>query len=270
MAKSLAAASQGAAGAIVQACIASVTEPLTNRILVNRVPVEEAWAEITWEKCFKFFQTALPLNFVKFPLFEALNVAIRDAKNIPPELRGTYIGFVFTTATLPITNYRFCKSMGKEVTTGALFTAYVPTVIRDIIYANARQKIFDFMQAKYPHMSTTTEGRIFQMFITVVSACVISSPGNELRGYMLQPKDSRKSFAEFFQLNRYVRSTSVGALVMGASLGLATVIGPPVQAFLPRIKNDPKVQFGMFLAFVAWFVHKQNTKAEEDSKGKRS
>ena len=30
-------------------------------------------------------------------------------------------------------------------------------MIRDIIYANARQKIFDIMQSKYPELNKTTE-----------------------------------------------------------------------------------------------------------------
>ncbi len=85
-------------------------------------------------------------------------------------------------------------------------------VVRDIIYANARQKMGDYLQTKYPQLATTTEvffvgctfvqckyclyrnwmftffgfvpwlqGRIIQMFITVVFACVVSSPGNEVR-----------------------------------------------------------------------------------------
>lgn len=34
--------------------------------------------QFKFEDVVKFVQTALPLNFIKFPLFEALNVAIRE------------------------------------------------------------------------------------------------------------------------------------------------------------------------------------------------
>lgn len=270
LSRSLTAATQGAAGAVVGACISAFTEPLVNKILVRRISVQEAVEQFKFEDVVKFIQTALPLNFIKFPLFEALNVAIREAPDIPDQFRGTFIGFIFTTVTLPITNYRFKKSMNEPIRSEDLFLAYVPTVVRDIIYANARQKMGDFLQQKYPQLASSSEGRILQMFITVVFACVVSSPGNEWRGYTLQPPDRRKPFGEFFDPSKSMRSTVVGSLVMGTSLGLATLIGPPMQQFLPRIKSDPKVQFAIFIAFVAWFVNKQNKQASENAKGTQS
>jgi len=265
--RSITAATQGAAGAVVGAVISAFTEPMVNKILVRRISVQEALEGFKIEDVVKFIQTALPLNFIKFPLFEALNVAIREAPDIPDQFRGTFIGLIFTTVTLPITNYRFKKSMNEPIQSADLFLAYVPTVVRDIIYANARQKMFDWIQSRYPQLSSTTEGRILHMFMTVVFACVVSSPGNEWRGYTLQPKDRRKPFNEFFDFTKSCRATVVGSIVMGTSLGLSTLIGPSVQRFLPRIKNDPKVQFAIFAAFVAWFVSKQNKQSVENSKG---
>ena len=106
-------------------------------------------------------------------------------------------------------------------------------MVRDIIYANARNQVASLVARAFPDLSKTTSGRIIAMFITVVAACIISSPGNEWRGFTLQPADKRRSVAEFFQLERYLRSTIIGAVVMGASLGIATVVGPPVQRMLP-------------------------------------
>ncbi|EER12295.1 hypothetical protein Pmar_PMAR001092 [Perkinsus marinus ATCC 50983] len=253
---SVAAASQGAAGAIVGALIASVTDPVTNRVLVERCSLKQALAEVDVEKSVKYFQTTLPTNFIKFPLFEVLNELIRRV-DIPKELRGVITGIIFTTATLPITNYRFNKSMNREValTDPSLWTAYLPTVVRDVIYANSRNTIAAFMARTFPQASESTIGRISTMFVTVVLACIISAPGNEWRGYTLQRPDRKKSPREFFQLERFLRSTIVGACVMGTSLGVATVVGPPVQQLLPKLK-DPKVLPIIILAAV-YFVAKK-------------
>jgi len=234
----ISAASQGAAGAIIGALLASVTDPVTNRVLVKRMTISQALAEVDSKQCFEYFKTTLPTNFIKFPLFEVLN-EITSKLDIPPTLKGVVAGALFTTATLPLTNYRYCKSVQEEVsmTSPKLWKAYLPTVIRDIIYANSRNAVAAAVARAYPELSKTTSGRIIAMFITVVAACIISSPGNEWRGYTLQPADKRKPVHEFFQLERYLRSTLIGAIVMGTSLGIATVVGPPVQRTLPYLAD---------------------------------
>ena len=98
------------------------------------------------------------------------------------------------------------------------------------------------------------------MFVTVVAACIISSPGNEWRGYTLQPADRKKSVKDFFQLERYLRSTLIGAVVMGLSLGIATVVGPPVQRALP-VLMDKRV-----LVLVVALMIAHQMKKEADSK----
>ncbi|EER16985.1 hypothetical protein Pmar_PMAR017882 [Perkinsus marinus ATCC 50983] len=270
---SVAAASQGAAGAIVGALIASVTDPVTNRVLVERCSLKQAdeaalpqaLAEVDVERSIKYFQTTLPTNFIKFPLFEVLNEIIRRV-DIPKELRGVITGIIFTTATLPITNYRFNKSMNREValTDPSLWTAYLPTVVRDVIYANSRNTIAAFMARTFPNAADSTVGRISTMFVTVVLACIISAPGNEWRGYSLQRPDRKKSPKEFFQLERFLRSTIVGACVMGTSLGVATVVGPPVQQALPKLK-DPKV-FSIIVLLAVYFLAKKGCRKEEEAK----
>ena len=228
------AASQGAAGAIIGATLASVTDPITNRVLVKRMTLSQAISEVDVQQMIKYFQTTLPTNFIKFPLFEVLN-EVTSKLNVPASLKGVVAGTIFTTATLPLTNYRYCKSVQEEVTwtSPKLWKAYIPTVVRDIIYANSRNQIAAMVAKAFPDLAKSTSGRIVAMFITVVAACIISSPGNEWRGYTLQPSDKRKPPGEFFQLERYLRSTLIGAVVMGLSLGAATVVGPPVQRLLP-------------------------------------
>ena len=232
------AASQGAAGAVIGATLASVTDPITNRLLVKRMTLSQALAEVDVNQMVKYFQTTLPTNFIKFPLFEVLN-EVTSKLNVPPSLKGVVAGAIFTTATLPLTNYRYCKSVQEEVSFSSpkLWKAYLPTVVRDIIYANSRNQVAALVAKAFPELAKTTSGRIVAMFITVVAACIISSPGNEWRGYSLQPADRRKPVSEFFQLERYLRSTLIGAVVMGLSLGIATVVGPPVQRTLPLLAD---------------------------------
>ena len=219
-------ASQGAAGAVIGAFLAAVSDPITNRLLVKRMTLAEALADVEISACIEYFQTTLPTNFIKFPVFEVLNTLTQQ---LPAETRGLVAGVVFTTATLPLTNFRFAKSMNQEISTNNLFKAYLPTVTRDVVYAQARNWFSGKLQEKFPALAGTKEGKMLAMFLTVVFACVVSSPGNEWRGYTLQAEKNKKSPAEFFQLPRYLRSTLVGALVMGTSLGVATLVGPQVE-----------------------------------------
>ena len=245
----VAAASQGAAGAIIGALLASVTDPVTNRVLVKRMTLTQALGEVDPKQCINYFKTTLPTNFIKFPLFEVLN-EVTSKLDIPPSLKGVVAGAIFTSATLPLTNYRYCKSVQEEVSISSpkLWKAYLPTVVRDIIYANARNQVSAAVARAFPELSNSTSGRIVAMFITVVSACIISSPGNEWRGYTLQPADRKKSVSEFFQLERYLRSTLIGAIVMGVSLGVATVVAGPVQSALPLLKDKRVILLGLAIA----------------------
>jgi hypothetical protein len=257
----ISAASQGAAGAVVGAALASVTDPITNRVLVRRMTLAQAVSEVDGAQMTNYFKTTLPTNFIKFPLFEVLN-EITSKLNVPPSLKGVVAGAIFTTATLPLTNYRYCKSVQEEVsfTSPKLWKAYLPTVVRDIVYANARNQVAAFVAKAFPNLSKTTTGRITGMFITVVAACIISSPGNEWRGYTLQPQDKRKPVGEFFQLERYLRSTIIGAVVMGISLGIATVVGPPVQRTLPLLADKRVIALAIAIAIAYKY---NNQKSDE-------
>merc|ERR1712107_874936 len=66
--------------------------------------------------------------------------------------------------------------------------------------------------------------------IVVLAACIISSPGNEWRGYTLQPKDRKLPFGEYFKPVNYVRSTGVGATIMGIALMVGMLVTPYADA----------------------------------------
>jgi len=96
------------------ASLSAVTEPIVNRILVNRMTVGEAIATLDPALVAKFFNTTIATNFIKFPFFEVTNV-IMQGVDLPAQARGAITGAVFCTLTLPITNYRcvpFCLIFG--------------------------------------------------------------------------------------------------------------------------------------------------------------
>lgn len=136
LSKVVGAASQGAVGAVVGASLSAVTEPVVNKILVERKPINQAMQEHTLEKIISFFQTTFGTNFIKFPFFEVVNM-VMNTVSVPASVRGTITGVVFTSATLPITNYRFRKSMNLPIGgLGGLYQAYGPTVARDVVMAS--------------------------------------------------------------------------------------------------------------------------------------
>lgn len=67
-------------------------------------------------------------------------------------------------------------------------------------------------------------------------SCIISSPGNELRGYYLQPKEKRLGFKAFFQPSNFLRSTIAGAILMATSLAVGTYVTGPVRAAFAAIR----------------------------------
>jgi len=58
-------ATQGAVGAVVAATLSAFTEPVVNRILVQRISVMESIKQLDMAKSRKFFMTTLPTNFLK-------------------------------------------------------------------------------------------------------------------------------------------------------------------------------------------------------------
>merc|ERR1712087_427053 len=149
---------------------------------------------------------------------------------------GALTGTVFCTTTLPITNYRFRKSMNLPITASNLYQAYLPTVLRDVLYGIVRNKVMPFMVGLNPQAAGTNSGRFVNMFATVIAACWLSAPGNELRGYCLQPPDKKQSFGEFFQPAKFLRSTSVGSIIMGISLGVGTLATPQMEKLVSALK----------------------------------
>lgn len=261
-------ASQGAVGAVVAAVLSGVTEPVVNRVLVNRVPLLRAIQELDPAKIMDFMmKTTLPTNFIKFPFFEVTNL-IMAGVDIPPALRGSATGAVFCTTTLPITNYRFRKSMDLPITPSSLYQAYLPTVFRDILYGVTRNKVSAFMVSLAPDKAGTNSRRFLNMFVTVIAACVFSAPANEFRGYTLQPPATRKSFGEFFQPNKFVRSTSVGALIMAFSLGIGTLATPQVEKMYMAIKEYCKSNPLSYVLIVLFLIHQvlESRRASQISK----
>merc|ERR1712039_224724 len=192
--------------------------------------------ELDADRIAKYLQTTLATNFIKFPFFGVTNILVAGIE-LPPTLKGAVTGTVFCTTTLPITNYRFRKSMNLPISASNLYQAYLPTVLRDILYGIVRNKVMALMVGWNPKAASTNSGRFTNMFVTVIAACWLSAPGNELRGYCLQPPDKKQDFANFFQPQKFLRSTSVGSIIMGISLGVGTLATPQVEKLFAMAKE---------------------------------
>merc|ERR1712224_338583 len=73
--------------------------------------------------------------------------------------------------------------------------------------------------------------------ITIWAACIISSPCNEWRGYTLQPKDKKLSFGEYFKPINYMRSTGIGATIMGVALCIGMLVTPYAETAFGYLKE---------------------------------
>jgi len=148
-----------------------------------------------------------------------------------------------------------------------LYQAYAPTVMRDIIYGIVRNKVSAILMGRNPEWANTNAGRFVNMFFTVMAACVISAPGNEFRGYCLQPPAKAQPFAQFFQPEKFIRSTTVGALIMSISLGVGTLATPQVEKLVTKLrevlKGNPAGYLLPILLIVAYVLQQQR----KDEKG---
>jgi len=234
--KVIGAAAQGATAAMVAAILSAFTEPIVNRLLVKRMTFSAAMSEITFDLVSKFFLTTFPTNMLKFPVFEVINMALAFT-TLSGSVRGIVNGWLFCTIMLPVTNYRFRKSMGWEIKPALLYQAYIPTVTRDIVYGWARGLVGGVLSSQLA--PETPFARAFAFGLTIFFACIISSPGNEWRGYTLQPKDRKLPFAEYFKPVNYMRSTGVGATIMGIALSAGMLVTPYAEMLFGFLKGNP-------------------------------
>ena len=210
----------------------------TNTDLVKRMTFSAAFNDVSFQLVSNFFLTTFPTNMLKFPMFEMINM-ILSFTDLSGSVRGIVNGFLFCTMMLPVTNYRFRKSMGWPITAADLYTAYIPTVARDIVYGWARGFVGGILTGALQPESAV--GKAFAFGVTIFAACIISSPGNEWRGYTLQPKDRKLPFAEYFKPVNYVRSTGVGATIMGIALSVGMLVTPYAEQLFSYLKENTMV-----------------------------
>merc|ERR1719321_1808135 len=93
-----------------------------------------------------------------------------------------------------------------------------------------------WMTASNPELMKTPAGRARAMFATVLFSCFVSAPGNEYRGFVLQPKGKEKPLLEFFDPVKTARSTVIGGLIMSTSLAVGAFSTPFVEALVAKLK----------------------------------
>jgi len=135
------------------------------------------------------------------------------------------------------------------------------------LYGIARNKMMAWLTEGNPALMSTPGGRAKGMFATVLFSCVVSAPGNEYRGFVLQPKGKEKPFFEFFDPVKTLRSTIIGGLIMATSLAVGAFCTPFVEAFVARLreaaKKDPLGAI-LILMFLADRLLRRSPKAVED------
>lgn len=99
-----------------------------------------------------------------------------------------------------------------------------------LLFQNSPKKRRPSHQPPPGNRATATANRL------PARSCIISSPGNELRGYYLQPKEKRLGFKAFFQPSNFLRSTIAGAILMATSLAVGTYVTGPVRAAFAAIR----------------------------------
>eukprot|EP00927_Polykrikos_kofoidii_P048466 TRINITY_DN42741_c0_g1_i1.p1 TRINITY_DN42741_c0_g1~~TRINITY_DN42741_c0_g1_i1.p1 ORF type:complete len:348 (-),score=33.77 TRINITY_DN42741_c0_g1_i1:56-1099(-) len=233
-----AAATQGAVAAVLAAFLSAFTEPVVNRLLVDRCSLEEALHAVKLRDCLKFFLTTFPTNLLRIPVFEVINAVVSNT-SLTGSMRGVCSGALFCTLMLPVTNFRYRRSMNLPIEPAVLFQAYPPTLLRDIVYGWSRTVLGGKLQlALLPIFGNTPTAKCVIFGLTVLLACIVSSPMNELRGYWLQPPGRKMKFSNFFKPERYLRSTSVGAATMGISLGIGMWMSPPARYLFSLVSSS--------------------------------
>jgi len=237
-AKVLQAISAGSVAAVVSAMLAAVTEPIMNRVLVKRMSIKAALGEMTPQLILSFFATTISTNLLKFPLFEAVSMFLSLLPNMSNVTRGLIAGFIFTTATLPITNFRYRMSiqtpMEEALKPSNLYQAYLPTVVRDMAYASGRNLLSALMLMSFAGMNPASPQ---MMFPVVIGACVLSAPFNEVRGFLLQSGEQKLKFSEFFKPASFARSTTLGAINMGISVSVGYFLTPIVGRYVIKVHS---------------------------------
>lgn len=231
------ATTQGAVAAVVAASLSAVTEPIVNKVLVERIPLSEALQALDASSIVGYFGVTVSTNFIKFPFFEVTNVLLSDVKDLSPTARGAVTGAIFCTLTLPITNYRFRKSLKMPIELKLLYQAYLPTVLRDVIYGTVRTLVNDEIKRRHPTIYNTISGKFFATALAVLISCVVSAPANEIRAYTLQPKDKKKTVQEFFQPEKFIRSTSIGGIIMAIAMGTGAIATQPAQNTVDALRS---------------------------------
>eukprot|EP00437_Effrenium_voratum_P011134 CAMPEP_0181421480 /NCGR_PEP_ID=MMETSP1110-20121109/13119_1 /TAXON_ID=174948 /ORGANISM="Symbiodinium sp., Strain CCMP421" /LENGTH=306 /DNA_ID=CAMNT_0023544545 /DNA_START=74 /DNA_END=994 /DNA_ORIENTATION=+ len=251
MTKVFAAAAQGCTAALVAAILSAMCEPLVNRLLVKRMTVAQAYSEVTFSLVANFFLTTFPTNMLKFPVFEVINRAMMYT-SLSPGVSGFISGWLFCTIMLPVTNYRFRKSMGWEIKASLLYQAYIPTVARDIIYGWARGLAGPRIQDALAPTTFTHKAMVFGL--TIWASCIISSPCNEWRGYTLQPPDKKLPFNIYFKPINYARSTGIGSTIMGVALCFGMLVTPYAEEAFAYMKEHTAIAMAVVAVLIIVIV----------------
>jgi len=226
MDKTCGAAVRGATAALMAALLFTFTEPAMNRLLVQRCSMKVAIKSMWTCSSFSFFLTVLTANALKMPFDELIGLALSFVP-LTAYLRGLLHGWLHTLFLLPVSNIRFRKSMDLPFDPRLLYQAYLPTVLRDMVFGCARHVVGGWWGVACADLGSGSElpvqTQALRYGLTVFVSCIAAAPLNEWRGYRLQPSDEVLPFWQFFKLGPCLRSTLVGGFILSCSMALGTL-----------------------------------------------
>lgn len=183
--------------------------------------------EVMGEPNMKFMGRA-KANLLLLPVFEVINAACA-CLSLQPWLRGLVAGIVFTSVTLPATNYRYRKSMGLSVTLGGLLDAGLPTLLRDMTYGIGRNYLTLTVIGSFPRWNMYSPELLL---VTVIGGSLASAPFSEWRNLLLQKKGTTVPLLENFKFGAFISSSLLEAIKQGLALSIGYYSVRGVVAFI--------------------------------------
>eukprot|EP00448_Togula_jolla_P003632 CAMPEP_0170614762 /NCGR_PEP_ID=MMETSP0224-20130122/24977_1 /TAXON_ID=285029 /ORGANISM="Togula jolla, Strain CCCM 725" /LENGTH=844 /DNA_ID=CAMNT_0010940449 /DNA_START=154 /DNA_END=2684 /DNA_ORIENTATION=- len=234
------AALAGTLAASFAALVSAGLEPVINRVMVAGLTFKEAAGDVKLPMLVSFFRTALATNLLKFPLFEGVYAAL-EVLHEPLIVRAVLATLAYTTVSLPTVNFRYRRSVGLPVRPSDLYAAYAPTFLRDLMYCLARGWTMAAFTGAFPWFASSDDPlmRLVPLFCAVFVGCMASAPGNELRAYILNLRSAvpKGRLREFFNFQRFARTSFVGSVTMAFVLVSGYLMAPGAEALWRWLKT---------------------------------
>jgi len=217
---------------LAMAVLGSVLDPIKDRVLRRRLYYGPASEQRQRRRC--SWELGFCVQMIKFPAFEPLLLWALATSLLPSSFgvcaRAAVCGVTFALVTLPFTNLRM--GVSNQMMASSPFKAVLPTVARDVVYAVARASLPAMIIARTSDLTAASPEVIFG---SVLGACLLAAPLNELRDFKLAKSRTAEEF--FLPMRSAIFALFRGAL-QAASLVLGYRYGPTaVHSVIDRVSR---------------------------------